>query len=1074
MKKAIIYIILLLSCLFGTACATTSYIVDSSGDEPDISPTDGKCKTTENECTLRAAIMEANSSIDKALITFDNISQINPASDLPALTGLGTHIDGEGVVVLDGTLCGGNCTKGFYIRDSSYNIIQGMRIKGFSRGIFIYAANGLAIENTIGLLPNDPGDGSEINRINNNTTGVSIQGQDAYNNTVAGNYFRFNTSSAVSIANGAHDNLIGTTSGTGVNQGWNLINDNDGIGVRLSGVTNNHITGNLIGTSLSGNSAKGNVEGIRIENSSYNVIGLAPSGEGNPNLISGNTYDGIIIGASNHNTIAGNIIGTNLNGTAAIPNRVGVDIRNGSSFNTIGTNGDGTTDSTEGNIISGNDSYGIKISDTNTIKNVIAGNFIGTNFDGSAPLGNNKVGIIVSGDLNLIGTNGDGISDPLEANVISGNGTTGIFIASFGNHISGNLIGVDKTGMFAIGNIFNGIKINVNGNNNLIGTDGDGVADAAERNIISGNAVGLFGSQGIKIDGDNNIVSGNYIGTDATGNTALGNLQDGIALTNSASGNLIGTDGDGVADDIEGNLISGNGRTGIWILGGYINTVAGNLIGTNLSGTAAIPNMHALNEAYGAVHLSAGASGNVIGTNSDGSNDAAEGNLISGNANRGIVIRDEMTHFNIVAGNKIGTDITGSSALGNMLGIDISDDSEMNQIGTDGDGNSDIAERNLVSGNGGYGIYVRGPYNQIAGNYIGTDISGTADLGNGTYGISIADTSKENTIGGSIQKANLIAFNGKAGILVKGVNADKTLISHNSIHSNDGSGIDLTTGEALWFSPNDPGDADLGPNDMMNFPVLDSAIVLPALTITGQISDGLPNTNFEIQFFVNDVCDSPGGHGEGKTYIGSTTEITDGSGNVSFITGIASGVSAGQFITATATTDDKTSEFSACVEVTEGQTVSQPLENDPCDQFDQEEMTLTTFGVDQQQLIFIMYVKKPSGYPGYEPSDDPKKWMYTAFLGDIEARKCNFQGFAERLYCDFLIPKGFLKTSQKVEVFVNDCIPPFYINENVSIFIKEPPPPAEEPGCPNDMDEHDCIDAGCTYSHGDACPCSCP
>ncbi len=843
----------------------------------------------------------------------------------------------------------------------------------------------------------------------------------------------------------------------------------------MSGVSHNHITGNYIGTTKNGNSALGNGDdGIRIENSSNNFIGISPTGEGNPNIISGNTYDGVLIAASNHNVIAGNYIGTNQSGTAALPNRNGIWLREGASLNIIGTNGDGTADAAEGNLISGNNYSGIKISSTNTIKNVIAGNYIGTNFDASAPLANRLAGITVSGDLNLIGTNGDGISDSLEANVVSGNGTTGIFLASFNCIVSGNFIGVDKTGMVALGNIFDGISINPDGNNNLIGTDGDGVADAAERNIISGNAVGMFGSAGIDIKGDDNIVAGNYIGTDATGNTGLGNLQDGITLISSASGNLIGTDGDGTADDIEGNLISGNGRTGIWILGGYINTVAGNLIGTNLSGTAAIPNMHALNEAYGAVNLSGGASGNIIGTNSDGSNDAAEGNLISGNANRGIVIRDEMTHFNIVAGNKIGTDITGSSALGNMLGIDISGDSNMNQIGTDGDGNSDIAERNLISGNGGYGIYVRGPYNQIAGNFIGTDISGTADLGNGTYGISIADTSKENTIGGSIQKANLIAFNGKAGIRVFGMDADKTLISYNSIHSNDGSGIDLTTGEALWFSPNDPGDADLGPNDMMNFPVLDSAIVLPALTISGRIADGLTSTNFEIQFFVNDVCDSPGGHGEGKTYIGSTTEITDGSGNVSFITGIASGVSAGQFITATATTDDKTSEFSACVEVTEGQTMSQPLEDDPCDQFDQEEMTLTTFGVDQQQLIFIMYVKKPSGYPGYEPSDDPKKWIYTAFLGDIEARKCNFQGFAERLYCDFIIPDGFLKTSQKVEVFVNDCIPPFYINENVSIFIKEPPPPAEEPGCPNDMDERDCIAAGCTYSHGATCPCACP
>jgi len=77
------------------------------------------------------------------------------------------------------------------------------------------------------------------------------------------------------------------------------------------------------------------------------------------------------------------------------------------------------------------------------------------------------------------------------------------------------------------------------------------------------------------------------------------------------------------------------------------------------------------------------------------------------------------------------------------------------------------------------------------------------------------------------------------------------------------------------------------------------------------------------------------------------------------------------------------------------------------------------------------------------------------------------------LYCDFIIPEGFLKTSQILEVFVNGCLPPFYINENVSIFRKDPPA-EEEPGCPDDLDEHGCIAAGCTYSFDATCPCSCP
>ncbi|MCJ7734862.1 MAG: hypothetical protein MUP11_09965, partial [Anaerolineales bacterium] len=888
---------------------------------------------------------------------------------------------------------------------------------------------------------------------------------------VAGNYVRLNSAAGVIISSGAHDNLVGTTTGTSVITGWNWFFSNGGQAIKLHSAENNHISGNMIGTSLDGNSALGNSEGIRISSSSYNVIGITASGEGIPNIISGNDFDGLIIENSYQNIIAGNYIGTNINGTAALPNRFGIYLTAGSSSNIIGTNGDGTNDAAEGNLISGNTDDGVRIYNNTSIHNVIAGNNIGTNIDGTAAIGNGGAGISVSGDLNLIGTNGDGVSDSLEGNVISGNANVGIFLASFNCIVAGNHIGVDKTGLIAMGNNFDGITINPFSTSNRIGTNGDGISDVEERNIISGNGLAMNGNAGIGIDGDNNVVAGNYIGTDAVGATSLGNLQDGIQLSNSASGNLIGTDGDGIADYLEGNLISGNGRIGVWLLGAYSNTVAGNLIGTDINGTSAIPNMHAINEGYGAVHLSAGASGNIIGTNSDGNNDAAEGNLISGNAKRGIAIEGSTTHFNIVAGNKIGTDITGSSALGNQLGIDISDDAYLNQIGTDGDGDSDIAERNIISANGGPGIYVRGSQNLIAGNFIGTDYFGTVDLGNGTHGISIADTSSENTIGGSIQKANLIAFNGKDGIQVYGMDADKTLISHNSIFSNDESGIDLANNNNVMSSPNDPGDVDLGPNDMMNFPQMDSAsTVMTLVAISGQLVDGLPNTQFEIQFFSNSICDSPGNHGEGKNYIGSSNQVTDGNGNVSFIATLPAIVQPGSFITSTATSDSKTSEFSACVEVQDIQTYSLELEDDRCGQFDQDEMSLVTFGVDPALLVLNLYVKNPSGYPGQIP-DDPEERKYTAFLGEMEAKNCNFQGFADRLYCVFDIPENLINTSQVLKIFVDICTPPFYINEKVSIFRKEPTL-TEEPRCTNDLEERECIAAGGTYTAGR--PCDCP
>ncbi|MCJ7717788.1 MAG: hypothetical protein MUO54_14885, partial [Anaerolineales bacterium] len=251
-----------------------------------------------------------------------------------------------------------------------------------------------------------------------------------------------------------------------------------------------------------------------------------------------------------------------------------------------------------------------------------------------------------------------------------------------------------------------------------------------------------------------------------------------------------------------------------------------------------------------------------------------------------------------------------------------------------------------------------------------------------------------------------------------------------------------------------------------------SASSIPAsLSISGQIADGLPGTNFLIQLFANDICDPYGYHGEGKTFLKSINITTDSNGNGTFASAFSAVVPAGNFITATATTDNKTSEFSECIEVTEGQvTYSQELEENPCDQFDQEEMSLVTFGVDPELLVLNLYVKNPSGYPGQIP-DDPEERVYTAFLGELEARNCNFQGFADRLYCVFDIHKNVINTSQVVKMFVDICTPPFYINEKVSIFRKEPNPVST---CSSGLSDAECISAGGTPTCVVTCTCVCP
>ncbi|MGD8822616.1 MAG: hypothetical protein PVG63_05880 [Anaerolineales bacterium] len=1083
MKKITGSLFLVILTLFISACTPgNNFVVDSDGDENDILPGDGICETAVQTCTLRAALREANYTNDTNVITFQGVSMIQPTYPLPKLESGGITIDGNGDVILDGSLVNAEINNGLEIYNSSYNVIQGLTIQNFDRGIYIWENLGYSGYNRIGLVPGETGDGTEGNVIILNGTGIQISGENVSNNSISGNYIGVDASgsnaqpnelSGILILAGPSENLIGSLTGSSITQGGNLISGNGGIGIHLTETNNNHISGNIIGLNTNGNAAVPNSAGIVIYNGSQNVVGIGPAGDGYSNVVSGNNNDGITLGADS-NTIAGNLIGTNLNGTAAIPNlRNGIYLDFGASSNIIGTNGDGISDADEGNLISGNLESGINIGGETCTNNIIAGNLIGTNLSGTASLGNGETGITSVGSSTLIGTDGDGVSDELEGNVISGNGTIGVELYRSNNVVAGNYIGTNAAGTSALGNTFDGISIHNASYNNLIGTNGDGLSDVEERNIISGNATAMNGDAGINIDGDDNVVAGNYIGTDVTGTMGLGNLEDGIILSITASGNLIGTNGDGSGDASEGNLVSGNGRIGIWLLGARNTTVAGNIVGADVSGTAAIPNGYATNADLGAIYLSGGAYANYIGTNSDGSYDYVEGNLISGNNLNGILIAGPTTHFNYIAGNLIGTDLSGTSALGNIHGIEIKNGPYSNRIGTNGDGNSDILERNIISANGGMGIFLQGNQTTIAGNFIGTDASGTGDLGNGNYGIYIVDGSLVNSIGGSIPKANLIAFNARDGIHVLGTGLNRVSISINSIHSNGESGIDLVdeSGQGLWFSPNDAGDIDTGPNDMMNFPVLNSALLAsPNLTITGQIDDGLQNTSFDIEFFANDICDSPGNHGEGQTYLGSVQVSTDGSGNAGIITTLQGSVQPGSFITATATTSGKTSEFSECVEVVEAQNYSQELDGDRCEPFEPEDVRVVTSPVDPDRLYLLVSISRPSGYPGldYDVPENPDERLYWAVLGEVESMTCGLQGTPGRLYCDFIIPAGYLQTTQDLKIFINNCPTHVMLIEDVSILEEE-----TETRCTSNLNEDACTAAGGSYSCSAAGPCTC-
>ena len=553
--------------------------------------------------------------------------------------------------------------------------------------------------------------------------------------------------------------LDGTTSNGSLVRGL-AIGGFEFSGIEIDGSSENTIQCNFLGTNPQGTASVSNDYGIRIRSgASDNLVGTDGDGTNDAaegNLLSGNTDTSggygvqLADAGTTGNVIAGNRIGTDVTGTLALANRAGVRIRVGASDNVVGTNGDGTGDAVEGNIISGNDvglGYGVYISDPGADDNIVAGNLIGTDATGTIALAN-KVGVRLRNDAEhtIVGTNGDGTSDDLEGNVISGN-TVGLGYGvrisdagTDGSRVSGNRIGTNAAGTAPLGNI-NGIRIQGGASDTLVGTDGDGVSDELERNIISGNDVDPgYGLHISDASTTGTVIAGNYIGTDVTGTLALGNFV-GVRVRGGAGAMVIGTNGDGAGDAAEANVISGH--TVDLAYGLYFtdtpsspNRIAGNLIGLNAAGDAAIPNGTG-------IRLSNGATDTIIGTNGDGSGDAVEGNVLSGHLDGtgyAIHIAGAGASRNTVAGNRIGTDVTGlatiagASGFGNKTGVRIRDGATNNTVGTNGDGVSDELEANLVAGHESSSaeyraIRISDPAssgNRVVGNVIGVAADGSA------------------------------------------------------------------------------------------------------------------------------------------------------------------------------------------------------------------------------------------------------------------------------------------------------------------------------------------------------------
>jgi CSLREA domain-containing protein len=275
------------------------------------------------------------------------------------------------------------------------------------------------------------------------------------------------------------------------------------------------------------------------------------------------------------------------------------------------------------------------------------------------------------------------------------------------------------------------------------------------------------------------------------------------------------------------------------------------------------------------------------------SNSTIKGLVINSFGNSGINITDNPSPTPV--GNRIEGNFIGTDPSGTQDLGNGDDGITIDDSSSNTVGGTSLASRNLISGNTDGGVYISSG-NHVRGNLIGTKKDGITPLGNGTNGGVMIDGMS------SIVAGNTIASNLGAGVAVVGVNGNRIL--SNSIFANGLLGIDLGDDGP---TANDAGDADTGANNLQNKPLLSSAkkSATGTTTVRGTLNS-TPGKTFNIQFFSN-----PQGGSQGKTLLGSKSVTTNGSGNVSFSLSTKKRVRLGQNITATATGAGGTSEFSA-------------------------------------------------------------------------------------------------------------------------------------------------------------------
>lgn len=870
---------------------------------------------------------------------------------------------GAGIRVIDATntsitdnLISGNGSHGIVVSSTSNSYADTTTITGniigMNTSIDAAVANGgdgISVDDAPNTIIGGAS-AAERNYLSGNTgDGVTVANGSG-GTAVTGNYIGLGILGEVIFANGANGVVLDAAVSVFVGGTRNLISGNT-IGVYLfNGTTSSSVTGNYIGLDVDGDEDLGNTSsGIRLNASTLNNI--------SNNVISNNGASGIYLEASSDtNTISNNQIGQSDGGGLALGNGFhGISI-DASIDNKVLTN-----------TIKNNSGDGVAITGGASTGNAIMSNTITTNTGLGIDLGNDGVTVNDNGVNDADAGPNTFLNTPVLTNVIEVAGGIDVTL-NFDSAISMNYrfefyvntscdasgygegatlistsdISTDINGLYSATITISTGAVSASNFITAVATYDQGVGGFKESSEFSacevvqplagGGSSGVFvvndtGDAGDATPGDGICATAGAV---CTLRAAIEEANTGVAPPYTIAFNITGVgpftiSPGGIFDPIstpviiDGSSQPGYSGTPLIILDGTGATGGPGLDVTSGGSGSTIRGLSVVNfsTGYGIRLFSSTGNtiqANYIGIEPDGTVGANANGLVLQSASGNMIGGSSASAGNVISGNVSGlwlNSADGNTILGNYIGTDATGTSDVGNLtqgilvsGSSNNiiGGAGATDGNVISGNNTNGIELTGgsTANGIYGNKIGTQVNGTAALANNSSGVLLNNASQ------NILTTNTIAFNGGNGITIS--SGTQNSISQNSIFSNTSLGIDVGNDS---LTANDVGDAD----GVQNFPVFTTAAPGATYTYIAGTLNSTPSTTITLEFYSSPTGDATG-FGEGKTYLGTLDVNTDGSGDASFNYIYGSVLSLGSVVSGLAIdASQNTSEFSQYIVV---------------------------------------------------------------------------------------------------------------------------------------------------------------